>query len=64
MVSRQVWQGFDHGVALDVEDLGSFVREDVKPTVFEKMHEGIHVVWLVVVQNAHIDAPARADTGG
>jgi hypothetical protein len=64
MVSREVGQGFDDGVALYVEDLRGFVREDEKLTVLEKMHEGIHVVWLIIGQNVHLDAPARADTGG
>src|SRR5690606_22587973 len=60
--ARHVGQSLNDAVLVNIKDLGSLCCKHIDRSVPQKMHEWIHVVWLIVNQNVHANASAIRNT--
>jgi hypothetical protein len=60
----EVRQHADNGSSLDLEDLGRLGDLDKDVAILHQVHEGVHVVGLVLAENLHVVALATRSTVG
>lgn len=60
----KVGQHADNGSSLNLEDLSRLGDLDEEVSVLHQMHEGVHVVRLVLAENLHVEAGSLGSTVG
>lgn len=58
VIARKIGERLDNSVGVQVKVLRRLGSEDEHVTVLEEMDEGIHVIWLVLLEDFHGDAPS------